>query len=76
MKPKSSVQICVFDVCIPTVMKVSVINTSVDYNIYIFPVPSYTRRQDEVVGEAECIKSCLDVDVQILFSLNKYRYSE
>jgi len=53
MKPNSTEQIRVFDVCIPTVMKVSVINTSVNYGIYIyiyiyiFPVPSYTRRQDE-----------------------------
>jgi len=73
MKRKSTVQISAFDVYIPTVMKVSVINTSVNYNIYIYilPVPSYTRRQDEGTGEAECIKSYFDVDVQILLSLNK-----
>jgi len=36
IKPKSTVQISALDVCIPTVMKVSVINTSVNYNIYIY----------------------------------------
>jgi hypothetical protein len=41
MKPKSTVQISVLDVCIPTAMKVSVINISMNYNMYVFPLPSY-----------------------------------
>jgi len=69
MKPKSTVQISVLDVCIPTARKCLLLTPRwITKYTYFSPPFLHTSARRGLRGE--CIKSCLDVDVQILLSLN------